>query len=230
MRDPVLSPAAATTTWDGQHDTSRIDVTVVYFVPADRQPLPDWRERAAYYCRRIEQFHEREFQGRSALTTDLIDEPLISRRTTPQLRQGDANAIFFSTLREAAERRRVDQPHVDHVEKMHPILEAIRNEFHRDQPIEIHDPVAVESLLGVEARSRYGIGRLDPLARIENVNRLPGLAMGTIHEDVDPEGERVDEPDRLQGLLHPVRYRPGRQILRADQRRTSAFSSYYSHK
>lgn len=101
-----VSPAGATTTWDGQHDTSRIDVTVVYFVPADRQPLPDWRERAAYYCRRIEQFHQREFQGRSALTTNLVDEPLISRRTTPQLRQGDANAIFFSTLREAAERLR----------------------------------------------------------------------------------------------------------------------------
>lgn len=100
----MVSPAAATTTWDGQHGTSRIDVTVVYFVPADRQPLPDWRERAAYYCRRIEQFHEREFQGRSTLTTNLIDKPLISRRTTPQLRQGDANAIFFSTLREAAER------------------------------------------------------------------------------------------------------------------------------
>lgn len=59
----MVSPATATTTWDGQHDTSRIDVTVVYFVPADRQPLPDWRERAAYYCRRIEQFHQREFQG-----------------------------------------------------------------------------------------------------------------------------------------------------------------------
>ncbi len=101
-----VSPAGATTTWDGQHDTSRIDVTVVYFVPADRQPLPDWRERAAYYCRRIEQFHQREFQGRSALTTNLVDEPLISQRTTPQLRQGDANAIFFSTLREAAERLR----------------------------------------------------------------------------------------------------------------------------
>jgi len=100
----VPSAAAATTTWDGRHDTSRIDVSVVYFVPADRQPLPDWRERASYYCRRIEQFHAREFQAASVLETHLAERPLISRRTTAQLRQGDANAIFFATLREAEER------------------------------------------------------------------------------------------------------------------------------
>ena len=98
------SLATATNTWDGQHDTSRLEVTVVYFVPADRQPLPDWNDRAAYYCRRIEQFHEREFQGASVLTTHLKPEPLISRRTTAQLRQGNADAIFFATLREASER------------------------------------------------------------------------------------------------------------------------------
>jgi hypothetical protein len=100
----VASTATATTTWDGRHDTSRIDVTVVYFVPADREPLPDWQDRAAYYCRRIKQFHEREFQGTSLLTTQLNPEPLVSQRTTAQLRQGDGDAIFFATLREAAER------------------------------------------------------------------------------------------------------------------------------
>jgi len=96
--------AVATNTWDGLHDTSRLDVTVVYFVPADRQPLPDWHDRAAYYCRRIEQFHAREFQGASVLSTRLEAEPLISKRTTAQLRQGNADAIFFATLREASER------------------------------------------------------------------------------------------------------------------------------
>lgn len=98
------SLAFATNTWDGQHDISRVEVTVVYFVPADRQPLFDWHERAAYYCRRIEQFHEREFQGASVLNTRLNAEPLISRRTTAQLRQGDADQIFYATLREASER------------------------------------------------------------------------------------------------------------------------------
>lgn len=101
----AVSPLSArTTTWDGRHDTSRIDVTVVYFVPADRQPLPDWRDRVSYYGRRLEQFHEREFQGRSTLSTQVVEEPLISRRTTAELRQGDADAIFFATLREADER------------------------------------------------------------------------------------------------------------------------------
>ena len=100
----LASMSTATTTWDEQHDTSQLDVTVVYFVPADREPLPDWQDRASYYCRRIEQFHDREFHGTSTLTTHLIPEPLISQRTTAQLRQGDGDAIFFATLREAAER------------------------------------------------------------------------------------------------------------------------------
>ena len=100
----TMSNAMATTTWDGQHDTSRLEVTVVYFVPADRKPLHDWRERVAYYCNRIEQFHEREFQGLSSLSTQVLEEPLISKRTTAQLRQGNADAIFYATLREAAER------------------------------------------------------------------------------------------------------------------------------
>jgi len=100
----IPSAVVATTTWDGRHDTSRIDITVVYFVPVDRQPLPDWYERASYYCRRIERFHAREFQAVSVLKTHLAEQPLMSRRTTEQLRQGDANAIFFATLREAEER------------------------------------------------------------------------------------------------------------------------------
>ncbi|NBP80033.1 hypothetical protein EBU58_04820, partial [bacterium] len=91
MHACLASVATATTTWDGKHDTSQLDVTVVYFVPADREPLPDWNDRAAYYCRRIEQFHDREFQGSSTLTTHLLSEPLISQRTTAQLRQGDGD-------------------------------------------------------------------------------------------------------------------------------------------
>ena len=32
-------------TFDGRHDISKIDLTVVYLVPKDRRPLDDWRER-----------------------------------------------------------------------------------------------------------------------------------------------------------------------------------------
>ena len=95
---------AGTKTWDGRYDTQNIEVTVVYFVPADRRPLPDWRDRVDYFCRRIELFHTREFQGQSHLKTVVHDEPLISELTTAELRQGDGNAIFFRTLRETDRR------------------------------------------------------------------------------------------------------------------------------
>ena len=87
-------------TWDGKHAIDRIEVTVVYFVPRDRSPLPDWKERVSYFCRRIERFHEREFQGQSVLKTAMRPEPFTSARTTEQLRNGDADFIFFQTLGE----------------------------------------------------------------------------------------------------------------------------------
>ncbi len=88
------------TTWDGRHPIDRIDVTVVYFVPQDRTPLPDWRERLDYYSRRIEAFHGREFDGQSILTATVHAEPFRSTSSTSELRDGDANGIFFKTLRE----------------------------------------------------------------------------------------------------------------------------------
>ncbi|MCA9070647.1 MAG: hypothetical protein KDA84_17070, partial [Planctomycetaceae bacterium] len=90
-------------TWDGKHPIDKIAVTVVYFVPRDRIPLPDWKERVGYFCRRIERFHEREYQGQSQLTTHISPEPFQSARTTPQLRSGDANFIYYQTLGEVAQ-------------------------------------------------------------------------------------------------------------------------------
>src|SRR5688572_13710063 len=87
-------------TWDGKHAIDRVDVTVVYFVPRDRAPLPDWKDRVAYFCRRVERFHEREFRGQSVLKTVPRPEPFRSSRTTEQLRNGDANFIFYQTLGE----------------------------------------------------------------------------------------------------------------------------------
>ncbi|MCX7423747.1 MAG: hypothetical protein NT013_30005, partial [Planctomycetia bacterium] len=87
-------------TWDGKHAIDRIEVTVVYFLPQGRTPLPDWKERASYYCRRIERFHDREFHGQSVMKTVLQPEPFISARTVEQLRDGDGDFIFFQTLRE----------------------------------------------------------------------------------------------------------------------------------
>src|SRR5712691_273389 len=87
-------------TWDGKHSIDQIEVTVVYFVPRDRSPLPDWKERVSYFCRRIERFHEREFQGQSVLKTVMRPEPFRSARSTEQLRDGNADFIFFQTLGE----------------------------------------------------------------------------------------------------------------------------------
>ncbi len=87
-------------TWDGKHSIEKIEVTVVYFVPSDREPLPDWKERVGYFCRRIERFHEREFQRQSSMKAVMRPEPFRSGRTTEQLRNGDANFIFFQTLGE----------------------------------------------------------------------------------------------------------------------------------
>ena len=87
-------------TWDGKHSIDNIEVTVVYFVPRDRTPLPDWKDRVSYFCRRIERFHQREFQGQSVLGTVIHPEPFRSARATNQLRDGNADFIFFQTLRE----------------------------------------------------------------------------------------------------------------------------------
>ena len=87
-------------TWDGRHSISNIAVTVAYFVPRDRQPLPDWHDRVSYFAKRIEQFHAREFHGQSTLKANVLNEPFTSARNTEQLRAGDANFIFFQTLKE----------------------------------------------------------------------------------------------------------------------------------
>lgn len=99
----VTSLSAGTRTWDGKHSTEQIEVTVVYFLPSDRQPLPDWKDRVDYYAERITQFHAREFGDQSTLTTIVKPEPFRSARTTEQLRGGDANFIFFRTLEEVHE-------------------------------------------------------------------------------------------------------------------------------
>jgi hypothetical protein len=99
----TVTATAELVTWDGRHSIESIEVSVVYFVPPDRTPLPDWHDRVSYFCRRIEQFHAREFQGQSTLKTMIHPQPFRSASTTDQLRVGDGNAIFFRTLREVDE-------------------------------------------------------------------------------------------------------------------------------
>lgn len=87
-------------TWDSAHRIDDIEVTLVYFVPKDVATLPDWKGRLQYYAQRIEQFHRRELDGQSTLTTRLPEAPFRSTQTVAQLRAGDADAVFFKTLGE----------------------------------------------------------------------------------------------------------------------------------
>ena len=112
----VFRPDAATggmATWDGRHPIDRIEVRIVYFIPRDRSPLIDWKDRVTYFARRIEEFHAREYGDQSKLTTRVESEPLRSTRTTEQLRSGDADFIFFQTLQEADERLEFARPKPD---------------------------------------------------------------------------------------------------------------------
>ena len=88
------------TTWDGRYPIDRIEVTMVYFVPKDRQPLGDWKQRLDYYAQRIEQFHQREFQNQSKLAVKVRSQIFSSDYSTEQLRVGDANKIYFKTMEE----------------------------------------------------------------------------------------------------------------------------------
>ncbi|MCA9139827.1 MAG: hypothetical protein KDB00_23805 [Planctomycetales bacterium] len=118
---------AQTKTWDGKHDTSTINVTVVYFVPSDRNPLPDWKDHIEYYARRVTQFHAREFQGQSLAHVTVHPTPIISKWTTDQLRRGDADAIFFRTLGEVDERLKFGK----NTDDGFPILLALSDINHR---------------------------------------------------------------------------------------------------
>lgn len=95
----VGAPAiAGPTTYDGKHDLSTINLTVVYFVPNDRTPLPDWKDRVEYHTRRISQFHNRELYGLSKIKMDLHPKPLIAESDTASFRTGDQDRMFFKIM------------------------------------------------------------------------------------------------------------------------------------
>lgn len=97
----VASTAVAgPTTYDGKHDIGTVNLTVVYFVPSDRVPLPDWKDRVNYFVRRVTAFHDRELDGTSAIKANLHPTPLVTERATVDLRQGDQNRLFYDTMNE----------------------------------------------------------------------------------------------------------------------------------
>ena len=97
----AAAPAAAKpTTYDGKHDLATIDLTVVYFVPKDRKPLPDWKDRVDYYVRRVVAFHKRELDGISTLKPTVLDKPVVGDKKADDFRRGDGDKTFFGTMDE----------------------------------------------------------------------------------------------------------------------------------
>jgi hypothetical protein len=96
----TATASAGPTTYDGKHDISAIHLTVVYFVPKDRTPVPDWKERADYYLRRVSAFHDRELDGISTIKANLHPTPLVTELTAADFRRGDQNKTFFDTMAE----------------------------------------------------------------------------------------------------------------------------------
>lgn len=92
--------AAPPTTYDGKHGIATVQLAVVYFVPKDRTPLTDWKDRIDYYVRRIAAFHERELDGISKLKIAVHPKPLVSGEETARFRRGDQNRTFFDTMDE----------------------------------------------------------------------------------------------------------------------------------
>ena len=88
-------------TFDGKHSIATIEVTFVYFVPQDRTPLPDWRDRVGYFAKRVEAFHRREFEGQSTLKVNVHPEPFRSKWTSPMIRGLNPNETFYNTVNDA---------------------------------------------------------------------------------------------------------------------------------
>lgn len=96
----AAEPASVPTTWDGRFPIGTIRATVVYFLPADREAIPDWSARVEWLCDRMRRFHAREFAGRSRLVTTIHPQPFRSALSTGALRAGNADALFFRTMSE----------------------------------------------------------------------------------------------------------------------------------
>lgn len=73
----------------------KIDVQVPYYVPSDREPLQDWRERVEYHLCRVKKFHDREFCGQSELIYTIYPSPFVGSVTRSGFPQDDVNRFFW---------------------------------------------------------------------------------------------------------------------------------------
>lgn len=155
--------------YGGTNDLGRISVTVVYLLPRDRPPVPDWRDRIDFAMRRVAAFHEREFSGLSVLEVRMPGEPLVSELTADKVREGDATAMFERMAAEA--RNRLGWPGAR--DGSFPVLLLFSDQNHRELDdftrTRIEDGVPVhEGHIGPDGRHHPGAksggsrARMDP--------------------------------------------------------------------
>lgn len=85
----------------GATDSIRnIDVEVVYYAPADVQPLADWQERIEYFMCRAEKFHQREWNGQSTLHYRISASPFIASVTRGRFPRDDVNHFYWHIIQE----------------------------------------------------------------------------------------------------------------------------------
>lgn len=88
-------------TFDGRYPAATVDLTVVYLVPSDRTPLPDWRDRVDYFMKRIAAFHERESGGKSKLKIAVRPRPLVVEASSQMIRGQSPDDTFSNSIAEA---------------------------------------------------------------------------------------------------------------------------------
>lgn len=99
----------STLTYAGMHTDENtdaietIDVQVVYYLPKDSKPLPDWQNRIRYHIERAQKFHQREFQGQSKLNIQWMEQPFVSEKTQAEMPKDDANNFFWFIINEVSE-------------------------------------------------------------------------------------------------------------------------------
>lgn len=106
---PAAGDTARLHTVGGGHDISRIQLLGVYYLPPGRLPMPDWRERLAYYLSRAAKFHERELAGQSRIAWKIHATPFVP--ATPP-RSKDVNDWFWRIAGDV--RRKVAVPAPTH--------------------------------------------------------------------------------------------------------------------
>jgi len=99
----TLHPYADMHTYENTDSVKTINVQVVYYLPKDAKPLPDWQDRINYHIKRAQTFHRREFQGQSKLTIQLTQQPFVSNRTKDEMPKDEVNNFFWFIINEVTE-------------------------------------------------------------------------------------------------------------------------------